>query len=235
MKITKYAQSTFVITNALKNTLLVDPGKYNYSSKFRPLDFGKTTILVVTHKHEDHYDKQAVKELVEAYKPLVITNSEIARWLSEEGIVSRIGEVGDVIDAGGFKIELIKTDHVVRDEPIINFGLLIESDGQRIYHTSDTRMMEIEVLPADRLHGVDVLCVPIGNRGVVMGFDDAIYFCNQFSPAVIVPMHYDSPKDKDRVHPKDFVARFKALSGSLKALARTKVKVLAFSESVDLR
>ena len=42
---------------------------------------------------------------------------------------------------------------------------LIESNGKRIYHTSDTRMIETEVLPADRLRGVDVLCVSASNRG----------------------------------------------------------------------
>lgn len=234
MKITKYAQSTFSITNVKGKTLLIDPGKYNFTGTFTPAAFGQVHILVITHKHEDHFDRAAVKELTDLFQPVVLTNSEIADWLSQEGLSCRAGKVGDVVEVEGFKIELIKTDHVVRDESVLNFGLLIEADGCRVYHTSDTRLMEREVLPADRLSGVDALCVPIGNRGVVMGFDDALYFCDQFSPAMIIPMHYDSPKDKDRVRPGEFVERHRVLSRSLKQAARANVKVLGFGESIQL-
>jgi L-ascorbate metabolism protein UlaG (beta-lactamase superfamily) len=234
MRITKYSQSTFALRNSTGSTLLIDPGKYNFQGTFAPMDFGKVDILVVTHKHPDHFEKNAVKEIFQTHRPLVVTNREIAYFLSKDGIPARGGQIGDVIEAGGFKLELIKTDHVVRDEVIINFGLCIESDGEKIYHTSDTRLMEAEVLPADKLNSADVICVPIGNRGVVMGFDDALYFCNQFGPRIIVPMHYDSPKDKARVNPQHFVERFRVLSGVLKELNHSEVKVLGFSETLEL-
>ena len=69
MKITKYSQSTFIVENNLGQRLLIDPGKYNYENGFTPKDFGKIDILVVTHKHEDHHDINAEKEIINLWKP----------------------------------------------------------------------------------------------------------------------------------------------------------------------
>jgi len=235
MKITKFAQSTFLLENKTGNSLLIDPGKYNFEGGWELPALPRLDAVVITHKHEDHFYKPEVARLFETHNFQILTNPEIGRDLNATGIPAQIGGAGDVLQLAGFAIELIKTDHVVRDQPVLNFGLLIESDGHVVYHTSDTRFMEAEVLPAERLNRAEVICVPIGNRGVVMGIDDALYFCNQFRPNVVIPMHYDSPKDKERVKPEHFVDRFRVLAPVLKKIAEAEIRVLHFSESYELK
>ena len=71
MKITKYAQLTFLIENSMGNRLLIDPGQYNYDNGFSPSDFGRVDVLIVTHKHGDHHQIEAEKEIINLHKPLV--------------------------------------------------------------------------------------------------------------------------------------------------------------------
>jgi len=79
-----------------------------------------------------------------------------------------------------------------------------------------------------------VLAVPISNRGVVMGLDDSIVFTSQIEPQVVIPMHYDSPKDKGRINPNDFVNRFNELTSKISNLSKTRVQVLNFNESITV-
>jgi L-ascorbate metabolism protein UlaG (beta-lactamase superfamily) len=125
----------------------------------------------------------------------------------------------------------MNTDHFAKGEHVVNFGLYIEADGVSFYHTSDTRFMEANMYNADLVKNATVLTVPISNRGVVMGIDDSIVFTSHILPSVVIPGHYDSPKDAVRVNPDDFRARFAVLSDRIEALKNVSVEVLAFGES----
>ncbi len=234
MKIQKFAQSTFTIENKAGKRILIDPGKYNFEKGLKVDDFNKVDVLIITHKHADHFDLNAAKLIVNLYNPIVLTNPEISVILQNETIGCTIGRIGDRFEFVGFMVTYIKTDHVVGDEAIVNFGIVIESDGKRIYHTSDTRLIELQLLPHDKVMEPDVLCVPISDRGVVMGIDEALYFTNEIRPKIVIPMHYDSPKDKDRIRPEHFIDRLNVLKNSLRHLSKVKVKILTFGEETIL-
>jgi len=235
MKVQKYAQSTLVFQNQLGRRMLIDPGKYNFFGGFGVGDFGSVDVLVITHKHEDHFYLDAVKSIVGLYHPIVLTNPEVAMVLQKEMIGSTVVQVGDVCEIMGFTLTFVRTDHVVRDEFIINFGLVIEADQKRVYYTSDTRLIDPSLLSTEKVLEPDVLFVPISDRGVVMSIDDALYFASEIRPKVVVPIHYDSPKDKDRIRPEDFINRFNTLKIFLKQLSNIEVRVLSFGEEMDLR
>ena len=146
----------------------------------------------------------------------------------------RIHKVGDSIDEKGFKISFVKTDHFAKGEMVVNFGLFIQADGFSYYHTCDTRFMETMVYDLDLVKNPTVLSVPISNRGVVMGVEDSIVFTSQVLPRIVVPGHYDSPKDKVRVSPQDFEARFEVLKERIEALENVEVKILNFGETISL-
>ena len=224
MRITKYAQSTFLLENSSGKRLLIDPGKYNFEGSFGPSDWGQLDVLIITHKHEDHFDLGAVRAICRNAAPVIITNLELSHTLSQAELRSTVITVGETLALCGFSITAIVTDHVVRWEPVLNFGIVIEADGVRIYHTSDTRYIEPPLLGVQL--PIDVLLVPIGNRGVVMGCDDAALFATQIAPRIAIPMHYDSPKDRGRVDPGAFAS---ALAGS----PATTVRILSFAESLD--
>ncbi len=234
MKIIKYSQSTFLVESKTGKRLLIDPGKYNYNSEFTPSDFGRVDILIITHKHEDHHDLPSEKQIINLHNPLVIACSEVANEEEPRNLGYQIKNVGDKIQSNGFVITFVATDHFAKCEQIINFGLFIEVDNVSFYHTSDTRFMESCYFDYELVKKATVLAVPISNRGVVMGLDDSIVFTSQIEPDHVIPMHYDSPKDKGRINGNDFNNRYTELSDRIINLSKTKVNVLNFGESLIL-
>jgi len=234
MKITKYSQFTFVIENNQGKRLLIDPGKYNYSDQFSSKDFGGVDILIITHKHADHHDIKAEEELIKLHAPTVFTSEEIGSHDEPKRRGYIIKKVGDVIEQDGFKISLIFTDHFAKGEQVVNFGMFIETDGVSFYHTSDTRFMETNMYDYELVRNADVLTLPISNRGVVMGIEDAIVFTSQIVPKIVIPAHYDSPKDSVRVNPQDFVERFRVLRNRIESLKNVEVQVMNFGDSLEV-
>lgn len=225
MRLTRLAQSTILLTKADGHTLLVDPGKYNLDpGKLTPETFPCADVIVITHKHADHFDLPLLNVLLGRQPAQVITNPEIAQVLAKHNIESTIVEAGQKLAISGFDILAIQTDHVVRGELIINFGIVVSADGKSLYHTSDTRFIEPAMLPPETR--TDSLLVPISNRGVVMGIDDALVFSSELRPKLVIPVHYDSPKDSARVDPHEFAAKAAQLGLS--------ASVMAFGEGLEL-
>lgn len=225
MRIIKLAQNTLLITLNSGKTILIDPGKYNIDQdKYSLASFPSSDIIFITHKHADHYDLDIIKSMLAKKSATIYTNAEINNFLLKEGIESQIVSWGEHISNTDFSAIIIKTDHVVRGELIENFGIVFSADNSTFYHTSDTRYIDPSLLPQETR--TDILFVPISNRGVVMGIDDALVFSSELRPKLVIPMHYDSPKDKDRVNPLEFKTKANAIG--------LDVKVLSFGEELPL-
>lgn len=209
MKLTKLAQSTFQI-EVTGCRVLIDPGKYNFESGYQICNaLSPVDILIITHHHADHFDSDAVRKIVAASPPnlQILTTAEGAAALESDGIGATVFEWGSECHCGELSFYSIRTDHVVRGEHIDAFGVVIESEsGYSIYHTGDTRYIDPSTLYQKVF--ADILLVPIANRGVVMGIDDAVYFTRELKPQTVIPMHYDSPKDRGRVNPEAFIKHF---------------------------
>jgi L-ascorbate metabolism protein UlaG (beta-lactamase superfamily) len=219
MKITKYAQSTVAIEHEGKK-VLIDPGNYNFEpGRLSREDFKDVDALIVTHKHADHFDLDAVKAIYAQSKPAILTTKELAEVMTTAGVPASLLTVGQVIEIAGFRIEGVRADHVVRGEVIDVFGIVVDADKKRVYHTSDTTYFD------DKPSDVDIVFVPINNRGVAMDFDDAARFVRELSPRIAVPVHYDSPKDS-HINPNDWA--------KLLADSKIEVRVMAFGEQLQI-
>jgi|GEM_PF-1469003 len=225
MKLRRLAQSTIVLTARSGATLLVDPGKYNLDPGNLTLEtFPVADVVIITHKHADHFDLDLLKAMLSRSKPRIITNDELKPVLAKHGIDSHAVKPGDSLTEAGFSIKIIQADHFVRGELILNFGIVVSADDKSVYHTSDTRFIDTSFLPPETRS--DCLLLPISNRGVVMGIDDALVFASELKPKLTIPIHYDSPKDKDRVNPREFAD--KAPKFGLNS------RVLNFGEEIEL-
>jgi len=220
MKITRFAQSTVSVEYSGK-TVLIDPGNCNFEpGRITRSDFKNISVLIVTHKHGDHYDFDAVKEIYAQCKCDILTVDEVAKAIQEAGIPAAALKIGQIVEMAGFKIEGIRADHVVRGEAVDAFGVVIEAGGRRVYHASDT------VYFRDKPSNIDMAFVPINNRGVAMNFDDAAKFVRELSPRIAAPVHYDGPNDS-HINPYDWAKLFENDTSP-------EIKVLAFGESVAL-
>ncbi len=231
MKIVKYAQSTIKIECRSGLNILIDPGKYNYRENFKIQDFGKIDVLIITHKHADHHDIDAEKRIYELWKPKIYTSMDIAK--NEGNVLPYKGQCpGDRILIDNVEIFFVNTDHFVKGEKVDAIGVVVKEGSRRVYHTSDTRFMDSSMYDLNIVKGCDVLFVPISNRGVVMGIDDSIFFTFQIQPKIVIPMHYDSPKDISRIKPEDFVNRFEIMKNRMMELKYIDVKILGFKDSI---
>lgn len=233
MKVTKLVQSTILIETGT-TTVLVDPGKYNLSRGIDTSSFNRLDALVITHEHEDHFDEGWTTELIERWAPTVVTNRDIAGVLAHGGVGAKVVRPGEHVALGDVELRAAYADHFVKGKQVANFGLILEADGATIYHTSDTFVLDPSDPTLERAVGADLMLEPISNRGLVMGIDDALFMASRFQPKVLVPMHYDSPKDAKRVRPEDFCRRADELRDSLDGLATIDVRVLGFRESMEL-
>ncbi len=225
MKLKHLAQSTVVLTSKAGSTLLVDPGQYNLEpGRLTAETFPTADLIVITHKHADHFDLELLQAMLSRSDPVIITNHELKDSLQKVGISASAVDVGDVLEEAGFHIRTTLTDHVVRGESIVNFGVIVSADEVTLYHPSDTRYIEPALLPEETK--ADCLLVPISDRGLVMGMDDALFFSHQLSPGLVIPIHYDGPKDRDRIDPEEFVTKAGQLG--------LRAQILSFGEEIEL-
>ena len=102
----------------------------------------------------------------------------------------------------------VRADHVAWDSVVDTFGFTIEDLDTKVYYAGDTTFVEPELLNVGG--DLDVLIVPVSNRGLVMGVDDAVFFAQKLRPEFVIPVHCDSPKDAHR----NLLVRFRELAGA---------------------
>jgi len=195
MKITRFAQSCFLIETKGKR-ILVDPGVIQYKESYLSERWGNIDVLLVTHKHGDHCNVEAIKKIIEGSRVKFYTTREVSDEYPE--LSPDIIKEGDVLNLEGIKIEIVKAVHGYipllkgGKEVYENVGYIIDDGVNRIYHVSDS-------ICFDNNYKCDILLVPVVNHGLVMGSWEAALFAKETGAKLVIPMHYDNP-----IHPADF-------------------------------
>jgi L-ascorbate metabolism protein UlaG (beta-lactamase superfamily) len=218
MKITKFAQSCVLIETKGKK-ILIDPGIIGFNEsilkKWKSID-----LLLVTHKHTDHCNVDAIKEIIRDDKIKFYTSKEVADTFKE--LSPNIIKEKDIIKLEDIKIEVVKAIHGyipwLKGEKEVeeNIGFIINGD-KKVYFTSDTISFKND-------YKCDILIVPITNHGIVMGPFEAALFAKETKAELVIPVHYDNPKyqiDLDNVK-KEFEKQ------------EIKYKFLEIKESINI-
>ena len=217
MKITKFTQSCLLIETRNKR-ILIDPGSINFDESLLANGWDDIDILLVTHKHSDHFCEPAVAEIVKNPKTKLYSSNEVAQFYP--GIKFNVVADGDVIDEGA-KIEVVKAIHGFlaemddAREVIENIGFILTIEGKRVYVTSDTISFRND-------YKCDILCIPVSDHGVVMGAFEAAMIYKVTGANLLIPVHMDNPR-----YPVD-------LGVLAKDLADVNYKVLAVGESLEI-
>src|SRR5215831_8948232 len=95
MKISKYIHSCILVESG-KERLLIDPGPFTFiEGKVKAGDFKAVTTILFTHKHYDHYDIEALKEILQNNpEARALTNKTTAEILNAAEIAVDILEDG---------------------------------------------------------------------------------------------------------------------------------------------
>lgn len=187
MRITKYIHSCLQIEKGA-DKILFDPGKFSFmDGSVKPSQFQNIQAIIITHKHPDHIDADALKEILDNNEnAVVLANSEIVKMLGEKDISAEVFETGKKTIAG-FEIEAVDAPH----EP-----LLADEIPQNTAYVVDEKILH----PGDSYHknlyekkNTQVLCLP---TMAPWATELQTYnFAEEMSPEYIVPIHDGYSKD----------------------------------------
>ena len=145
--------------------------------------------LIATHAHYDHFDPDSVPTLLGNGKTQFIGAKDTAAECERLGIRNNLTflSVGDEIALNRVKLTAVRCDHGA-DTPFA-IGLLLEIEGKKIYIMGDTAYRP-DWLDDGRLHGVDLLILPINGAFGNLNAAEAVSVIEIVKPKLAVPCHY---------------------------------------------
>jgi len=190
MKITKYAQSCFLVETKGKR-ILIDPGYLQWEESLLQKDWVNIDIILVTHKHGDHCHEESVKTIMGNGGCVIYSSKEVAEKYPDLNI--KVVRVENVLNFDAIKIEVVKAVHGYMpflqggNEIYDNIGFIIDDSENRFYTTSDSISFKND-------YKCDILAVPVCNHGLVMGPFEAALFAKETGAKLVIPCHYDNTK-----------------------------------------
>ncbi len=194
MKITKIGHCCMIIEE-LGVKILTDPGVW---SDLSSADINNLDAVLITHEHADHYDPEAIKNII-AKNPSVrfISNKSVSNLLKQQGLACEILEHGQSLMLGEVKIEAFGNEHaeIYGDfGRVQNTGFLI---ANKLFYPGDAL-----TLPGKP---VDILALPV--CGPWMLVREAIKAALAIKPKQVFPIHDGMLKITGPFHaiPKKFL------------------------------
>ncbi len=186
MKITKFPQSCLFIETRNKK-ILIDPGNLKYKEEYFAI-WNTADIVLVTHKHPDHYNTEVLKKLNQNIK--IYSTEEVQNV--DKSIAVQIVKENDVIELGDVKIEVVHAIHgyqpLLKGDKEIheNVGYIVDDGKNRLYATSDTICFKND-------YKADILCTPVTGHGLTMSAFEAALYAKEVGAVLTIPIHMDNP------------------------------------------
>lgn len=221
MKITKHAQSAFLIETKGRK-ILVDPGSFVFNEEgVEPEVFGDVDLILITHEHSDHFDKENIQRIIALAEPIVIGTKSVIDALKQDNpdIDLRVSILGENHQFEGFDVEVLASQHgpLPNGNPAPEVtGYVIDDGEKRFYTPGDSIYLNKEAR-------ADIIAVPICGQ-VVLNINEAKVNLLEAKPELAIPIHYDNSKYPVDVN--DFAAAM-VDSG-------IEVKVLKNGEEIEL-
>ncbi len=146
--------------------------------------------VVCTHPHFDHFDMDAVPEMVSRGARLFCSADceKLIRRLQMEYYKDSITYVKprESYDAGDFHISFVNCDHGTSAPDAV--GVVVKVDGKSIYEVGDS---SLRLDRAGEIHWpLDILIPPINGMYGNMDSEEAIKLAENLRPALTIPCHY---------------------------------------------
>lgn len=198
MKITYLGQAGLCFETGGK-TILVDPYLSNSVAKSQPQNYRrqpvdenflsiKPNIIVITHNHGDHYDKETLCHYLNEESEILFL-SPLSVWADARKFGGNknnfvLFNCGSEWIEGDIKFRAVRAEH--SDEYAI--GVVISAENKNYYVTGDTLYNEsvFESLP-DMLF--EAVFLPVNGKGNNMNFTDAARFVERLKVKRAVPYH----------------------------------------------
>ncbi len=193
MKITYYGHSCFLVETASAR-LLIDP--YLNDNPLSPIKAGdvRCDYVLLSHGHEDH--TADALGIAQANGATIVANYEIAEYFAAKGARTHGMNPGGAFRFPFGRVKLTIAHHTSSLNAGLNpiymgvpCGLIVEADGQRLYHAGDTALfLDMQLIGRG---GLDAALLPIGDN-FTMGPEDALDALDLLKPRLAVPIHYNT-------------------------------------------
>ena len=169
-----------------------------------PVADAQPDLVIATHWHEDHLDPEGLPILARSSSAQFLCppscRSRLLGWLVPGQRVTALSE-GQTYTFRDVQITAVAARHlagIAGWEVPDAIGLLIETEGLRIYHTGDTEYdLRLRALAFDKQRPVDVMMTVINGVGGNMNAHEAALLAWHIHPRILIPMHHILWKDFD--------------------------------------
>ncbi len=191
LEIKKIFHSCFLISYPDKVNILIDPYFNNKvlgtlclaeKNELKKEDLPKIDIILISHEHFDHFDKEAIEFLIKRDSPIIVAPMDVTKQLILDKNKVRTVKVDDNIVVSTIKIKVLPAQHPQSYYPV---GYIIEKNDKKIYFAGDTN-----VLPNIR-ENIDIAILPSGGIFTADIFE-FVSMARQLKCNIVIPMHYNT-------------------------------------------
>lgn len=149
-------------------------------------EFPKADVILVTHEHGDHFDKEAIGALTKE-GTLMVTNARCAEMLGYGTVMAN----GDALDLpGGIHLEAVPAYNYSEGRTQFHpkgrdNGFILTIDGLRIYIAGDTE----DIPEMSFIQDIDVAFLPV-NQPYTMTVEQCVNAAKTIGPKVLIPYHF---------------------------------------------
>lgn len=147
--------------------------------------------LIATHSHFDHFDMDAVPQLMSNGKTMLFASvrceEEVKRLRMEQENIVYV-KPGDQYQSGDFLLEFVDCDHGESAPDAV--GIIIQVDGKTIYETGDTCLRLDKWKKHKKGCLIDVMIAPINGAFGNMDEQDCASLSEALGPGITIPCHY---------------------------------------------
>jgi len=155
--------------------------------------FQPANLILVTHGHQDHFDKDLLKKIRKPGSPVLAPENlrkemkGIIMWDLDPGNFMKMGDNSTTIWAvPAYNVKRFRSKDTPFHPKGYGVGFIIKVDGKKIYHAGDTDLIpEMEKMVDSE---IDVALLPSGDT-YTMDVKEAAEAALMIKPKVAIPMH----------------------------------------------
>lgn len=152
-------------------------------SAAKDLDSKKVDVILVSHEHSGHFDRELIEKLAVENNACIVSNESLLQEIKLSKRYTQPVDVGQTISVRGIQVTGVSAHHPQSFYPM---GFLLRADGHSVYHAGDTQLLDdFNAMKAD------LALLPIGGNHT-MDCVDAVRAVKAMKPTYAIPMHYDT-------------------------------------------
>ena len=149
-------------------------------------EFPKADIILVTHEHGDHFDKEAIG-ILSGEKTMLVTNARCADMLGYGTVMANGDSIGLPGDIG---LEAVPAYNYTEGRTMFHpqgrdNGFVLTIAGLKIYIAGDTE----DIPEMAHLKDIDVAFLPV-NQPYTMTVKQCVNAASVIKPKVLIPYHF---------------------------------------------